>query len=104
MKEVFGSSDYQRLLTKHLPDDDGTQRMGQCEFDDRVIFINMSEVCCSKSFLDTAIHEEVHAGYPEFDERETEQMTNALLKGLKPTQKQKYFNLYDRRTTRHYKP
>ena len=82
------------------PDTDGTPLAGICDHDQRIIDINEEEMCCKKEKLTVFAHEEIHAVYPEFDEREVWTWTKELVRSLQPAQKKLYFNLYDRKATR----
>lgn len=104
MKEIISSQGYQRDFVASIPpDDDGTPIQGACDQENRIINISKRDMCCRKTLTEVAIHEDIHAVFPEFDERETWHWTEISVRELKPAQKEKIINLYDHRTTRHIK-
>ena len=100
MKEIISNMGYLHQFQPTLePDPDGTPLAGICDQDQRIIDINEEEMCCNKEKLTVFAHEEIHAVYPELDEREVWAWTKAILREITPKQKVMYFNLYDRNPT-----
>ena len=100
MKEILGAKNYLRQWQPSIePDEDGTPVAGVCDQEARIIDINRGEICCKKDLLSVICHEEIHASFPEYGERETWNWTKALIKEITPKQKVIYFNLYDRNPT-----
>ncbi|OGK31060.1 hypothetical protein A3F29_02185 [Candidatus Roizmanbacteria bacterium RIFCSPHIGHO2_12_FULL_33_9] len=91
MKEVI-SVDYQRVVKRHRRN--GSSRWGVTLFEDKKIIICPRKNRIEEQLIDTIVHEEIHAVFPEFNEREARALTDALVESLTPDQKRKYLDLY----------
>ena len=69
--------------------------LGLCDWENREIFINeKAHKNKPVEMLDTLVHEEAHAVYPEFNEREVAGLVAEMLPTLTHPQIVAYFNLY----------
>jgi hypothetical protein len=113
MKEILSGNGFMRRFSRLA-----RGVFGQCDFGEgvldsgtkRIIFIDPIRNRRPQDLLDSIIHEEVHAVYPEFpafdstpnlmrtsNEREIDALTQAVLKNLTQEQRVRYFTLYGKK-------
>lgn len=68
--------------------------LGICFYEDRKIVIDSRKNRFEPELLDTIVHEEIHAVFPEFDERETHAWTDVIREKLTDDQKRLLLDLY----------
>lgn len=75
---------------------------GETDFDRGVIRINKKKARKSAKrgvrgeLLDTIVHEELHAKYPNKGERKIIEMTKKSIKNMSPTQKAKFYKRFSK--------
>lgn len=69
-------------------------RYGRCDVELKRITICKKKNRGQPELIDTIVHEEIHAVFPEFNEREARTLTDELLDVLTIEQKKKYLDLY----------
>ena len=67
---------------------------GRCDDELKRITICSKKNKSQSQLLDTIGHEEIHAVYPEFNEREVLSLTDSLVNSLNVEQKIRYLDLY----------
>lgn len=71
-----------------------TPRYGRCDDELKRITICKKKNRGQPELIDTIVHEEIHAVFPEFNEREARSLTDELLNVLTIEQKKRYLDLY----------
>ncbi len=64
------------------------------DFDKKILSIDKKRNRHQPQLIHTIVHEEIHAVFPEFDEREVIALTDVLEVGLTVDQKIQYLDLY----------
>jgi len=92
--ELLIASGYRRKVEELPPTEDGWPTFGENSLDHRRLIIVNKSAISRNPVLTTIVHEEVHGVYPELGEREIGALTDEIVKGLQPTEKRRYYNLY----------
>lgn len=90
MKEVIAHGWTKEVKRSRKP----RSAWGICFYEERKIIVDSRKNRHEAELLDTIVHEEVHAVFPEFDERETAAWADVINKGLSSEQKGRLLDLY----------